>query len=130
MVRYQIASARNWRVRKSNFTPGKSGSSFAARPSTIRVPASKSSRSDWLCPLVGSPAELIGGSHCELGRAIVELRQQEPRPQSHRVESAPLARSSPVQSSSGIRTASYPIHRAGNTSTQHSIQCTPARGPA
>ena len=60
MERYQIASARNWRVRKSYFTPGKLGSSSAVGPSTTRVPASKSSRIDWLWPLVVSPAELIG----------------------------------------------------------------------
>ena len=60
MKRYQIASARNWRVRKSNFTPGKLGSSSAVGPSTTRVPASKSRRIDWPWPSVVSPAELIG----------------------------------------------------------------------
>ena len=52
-MRYEIAGARNWRVRGSNFTPGKLGSSSAVGPSTTSVPASKSSRSGDALPVGG-----------------------------------------------------------------------------
>jgi hypothetical protein len=58
--RYEIAGARNWRVRGSNFTPGKFGSSWALGPSTMSVPASKQSRSGDRCPLLELAVALIG----------------------------------------------------------------------